>query len=124
MYYRIGLDIGITSVGWAVIENNEDCEPIRIVDLGSRIFDAAEVPKTGAPLAEARRNARSARRRNRRKVHRINRVKRLLVKYNIISQKKLDALYQSNLKTDVYSRVSALIITYPPKESEYTESSG
>ena len=51
MYYRIGLDIGITSVGWAVIENDSDGKPIRIVDLGSRIFDAAEVPKTGAPLA-------------------------------------------------------------------------
>ena len=28
--YRIGLDIGIASVGWAVLENNSQDEPIRI----------------------------------------------------------------------------------------------
>lgn len=47
MRYRIGLDLGITSVGWSVIENNNLGNPIRIVNLGSRIFDAAENPKNG-----------------------------------------------------------------------------
>lgn len=50
--YRIGLDIGIASVGWAVLENNSQDEPIRILDLGVRIFEAAEVPKTGAALRQ------------------------------------------------------------------------
>lgn len=45
MDYRIGLDIGIASVGWAVLQNNSDDEPVRIVDLGVRIFDTAEIPK-------------------------------------------------------------------------------
>lgn len=36
--YRIGLDIGIASVGWAVLENNSQDEPIRILDLGVRIL--------------------------------------------------------------------------------------
>lgn len=67
MGYRIGLDIGITSVGWSAIENNENGDPIRIIDLGSRIFDAAENPKDGSPLAKARRDARGLRRRLRRK---------------------------------------------------------
>ena len=57
--YRIGLDIGIASVGWAVLENNSQDEPIRILDLGVRIFEAAEVPKTGAALAAERRDART-----------------------------------------------------------------
>ena len=61
--YRIGLDIGIASVGWAVLENNTHDEPFRIIDLGVRIFDTAEQPKTGASLALPRREARSARRR-------------------------------------------------------------
>lgn len=43
--YRIGLDIGITSVGWAVLQNNSQDEPVRITDLGVRIFDVAENPK-------------------------------------------------------------------------------
>ena len=51
MDYRIGLDIGIASVGWAVLQNNSNDEPIRIVDLGVRIFDTAEIPKTGESLA-------------------------------------------------------------------------
>lgn len=36
--YRIGLDIGIASVGWAVLENNTHDEPFRIIDLGVRIL--------------------------------------------------------------------------------------
>ena len=35
MGYRIGLDIGITSVGWSVIEDDSNGNPIRIIDLGS-----------------------------------------------------------------------------------------
>ena len=46
--YTLGLDIGIASVGWAVLENNIDGEPIKIERLGVRIFDKAEQPKTGA----------------------------------------------------------------------------
>lgn len=88
MYYRIGLDIGITSVGWAVIENDSDGKPIRIVDLGSRIFDAAEVPKTGAPLAEHRREARSSSR-NRRKVYRILRTSKTKIK-NLCKQRNVE----------------------------------
>ena len=48
--YRIGLDIGIASVGWAVLQNNSQGEPVHIVDLGVRIFDKAEQPKTGESL--------------------------------------------------------------------------
>lgn len=117
MYYRIGLDIGITSVGWAVIENNEKCEPVRIVDLGCRIFEAAEVPKSGAALAEIRRNARSIRRKNRRKVHRIKRVKQLLVKYEILSDDEISRLYQNTKLANVYElRVAGLDRKLNPDE--------
>lgn len=95
MGYRIGLDIGITSTGWSVIEDNEEGKPIRIIDLGSRIFDAAEKPKDGSPLAKDRRDARSLRRRGRRKKHRIERTKRLLENYNIISKKELEDMFNN-----------------------------
>lgn len=108
MNYRIGLDIGITSVGWAVIEDDNDGNPIRIVDLGSRIFEAAEVPKTGAPLAEARRNARGTRRRNRRKTHRIERTKQLMIRYGIINEEELNNIFY-RCNTNIYEiRVAAL----------------
>lgn len=75
--YRLGLDVGIKSVGWCVFECDENGEPIQINALNSRIFDAAEQPKTGASLAEPRRNARGLRRRIRRKSFRLERIRKL-----------------------------------------------
>ncbi len=91
--YKLGLDIGITSVGWAVLNTDINGEPNRIIDLGVRIFDAAEHPKDGASLAAPRREARSARRRNRRKNHRKERIKALLQKSDIIDKNALENLY-------------------------------
>lgn len=110
MNYRIGLDLGIASVGWAVIEDDINGNPIRIIDLGSRIFDAAENPKDGSPLAQPRRDARGTRRRLRRRNHRILRTKRLLERYNIISQKEIEDMYENyNFQFNVYElRVQAL----------------
>ena len=45
--YIIGLDIGIASVGWAMVEIDEEENPIRLIDLGVRVFERAEVLKTG-----------------------------------------------------------------------------
>ena len=62
MKYRIGLDIGIASVGWAVLQNLPNGEPCRILGRGVRVFEAAEQPKDGKSLAEGRREARGIRR--------------------------------------------------------------
>lgn len=75
--YRIGLDVGIKSVGWSVLKCDQHGEPKQIVALGSRIFDVAEVPKTGASLAEPRRLARGNRRRLRRKTARLMYIRKL-----------------------------------------------
>ena len=56
-HYALGLDIGTESVGWAILQNNAEGEPIRIQDLGVRVFDKAELPKTGKSLAVSRREA-------------------------------------------------------------------
>ena len=110
MGYRIGLDIGITSTGWSVVEDDAEGKPIRIIDLGSRIFEAAEKPKDGSPLAKDRRDARGLRRRGRRKKHRIERTKRLLNNYNIISKKELEKMYEDyKFQFNIYElRVMAL----------------
>ena len=55
MKYAIGLDIGIESVGYAVLEVDSHDQPFRIERLGSRIFDRAEHPKDGSSLAAPRR---------------------------------------------------------------------
>lgn len=100
--YRIGLDIGIASVGWAVLQNNSDDEPVHIVDLGVRIFDKAEIPKTGESLAGPRRAARSTRRRLRRRKHRLDRIKYLLSEEGIIDIEAFMARYHSENLPDVY----------------------
>lgn len=92
--YRIGLDIGITSVGYAVIETDISGEPLRIMSMSSRIFDAAEEPKTGASLAEPRREARGLRRRVRRRKHRKDRIKALLVRQHIVTKDELITLFK------------------------------
>ncbi len=88
MRYTIGLDIGIASVGWAVINNDKS----RIENLGVRVFKKAE-ESDGKALNLARREARGARRRIRRRATRMRKIKEIFVKYNLVSQEELDNLY-------------------------------
>lgn len=106
--YGIGLDIGVTSVGWAVLALDGEEKPRGIIDMGSRIFDAAEHPKTGASLALPRREARSARRRLRRHRHRKERIRELIVSSGLLGREELNRLFDGQL-TDIYAlRVKAL----------------
>ena len=108
--YTLGLDIGIASVGWAVLENNIDGEPIKIERLGVRIFDKAEQPKTGASLAEPRREARGQRRTIRRRRHRKDRIKQLIQQNGIMTRVEMAEMFEHlQFETSVYElRVQAL----------------
>lgn len=106
--YAIGLDIGVTSVGWAVVALDTDEQPCGIINMGARIFDAAEHPKTGESLAAPRREARSARRRLRRHRHRAERIRHLIVNSGMLTRDELDMLFDGRLE-DIYAlRVRAL----------------
>ena len=106
--YSIGLDVGIASVGWAILALDTDERPMGIIDLGSRIFDSAEQPKTGASLALPRREARGSRRRLRRHRHRNERIRQAIVNSGLLSKEELDGLY-SGVQEDIYRlRVRAL----------------
>ena len=106
--YAIGFDIGITSVGWATVALDGEDKPYGIIGMGSRIFDAAEEPKTGDSLAAPRREARGMRRRLRRRKHRLERIRHLLVAENVLTQTELDTLFAGRLE-DIYAlRVKAL----------------
>ncbi len=92
--YKIGLDLGITSVGYAALAtDNLGDECLCILEAGARIFDLAEDSKSGKSLALPRREARSTRRRLRRRAHRMQRIKSLLLRYGILSKEELDACY-------------------------------
>lgn len=110
MNYKIGLDIGIASVGWATLLLNSEDEPCKILDMGSRIFDVAENPKNGDSLASPRRENRSARRRLRRKRHRLERIKNLISSSGIMTLDEIYNIYSSaEEKSDIYEiRYNAL----------------
>ena len=62
MPYILGLDLGIASIGWALIQvqpKDKDKKTeeslCALLDCGVRIFKKAEVPKSGASLAAERR---------------------------------------------------------------------
>ncbi len=106
--YAIGLDIGVASVGWATVALDKEEKPCAILDMGVRIFDAAEHPKTGASLAAPRREARSARRRTRRHRHRLERIRWLFVSGGLLTEEVLEHLFDGKLP-DIYTlRVKAL----------------
>ena len=116
MRYGIGLDIGIESVGYAILELDYSDMPRRITDFGVRIFDKAEHPKDGSSLAVPRREARGMRRRLRRHRHRLERIRGLIVSAEILTADQLDHLYEGNL-SDIYGvRVKALDELVTPEE--------
>lgn len=61
-----GLDIGTTSIGWAVVEHDPSSEQGAIFGMGARIFPEARDPE-GTPLNQTRRQKRMARRQLRRR---------------------------------------------------------
>ena len=90
MKYILGLDLGISSIGWAVVNKEKN----RIEDLGVRLFPAGERPKDGGSLNEMRRTARGQRRRVSRKRVRMRKIKELFVNYALINEKEIEKLYE------------------------------
>ena len=83
----LGLDLGISSIGWALIESDNEDEG-KIIDLGIRIFPSGQAIKQGKPAgppAKPRREARLSRRTTRRKRARLAKIKKLLRDYNLES---------------------------------------
>ena len=114
--YSLGLDIGTSSVGWAVLDLDKE----RIHDLGVRIFERPEDPQNGDSLAKPRRDARSARRRLKRRRQRLNHLKQFFVDQNILTKDQVEEVlnYKSDFnKLDVYAlRAKALTEELSPEE--------
>ena len=114
--YSLGLDIGTSSVGWAVLDLDNE----RIHDLGVRIFERPEDPQNGDSLAKPRRDARSARRRLKRRRQRLNHLKQFFVDQNILTKDRVEEVldYKSDFnKLDIYAlRSKALTEELSPEE--------
>ena len=79
MRYRLGLDLGPTSIGWCLIRLDAEDHPIAVIRMGSRIFSDGRNPKDSSSLAVVRRNARQMRRRRDRLLKRKQRMLSALI---------------------------------------------
>lgn len=94
----LGLDIGVTSIGWALLNflTDENGRPIRdedgsiqqarIEDIGVRIFPATTEGAKSEPKNSNRRNARGQRRQVRRKAQRRNDLKAILQRNGLLPE--------------------------------------
>ena len=113
MHYILGLDVGIQSVGWAVIRYDE---PARIEDFGVRIFDTTENQKSKDNANQERRAFRAARRVLRRRSHRREMVKRHLQRIGLLREGKVEAFFESGQSDPLRLRVKGLTEQLTPVE--------
>jgi CRISPR-associated endonuclease Csn1 len=59
MKISMGLDLGVGSVGWALVELDDNNIPVRIIDCGSYVFNQLQDPKSGKLENQARREKRA-----------------------------------------------------------------
>ena len=76
---NIGLDIGTSSVGWSIIDDNYN-----IIDMGVRLFDDPANPKDGKLENVNRREARHVRRLYSRRKIRKNKLEEILINNNLV----------------------------------------
>lgn len=95
MGYILGLDIGISSIGYSILATDKAGNPHKIVILNSVIFPVAEVPKTGASLASATRQYRSSRRVQRRSSFRKHRVVTLFLNHGLLNKSTIANFFNS-----------------------------
>jgi CRISPR-associated endonuclease Csn1 len=89
----LGVDLGIASCGWGVIETSEPDG--KVVVAGVRCFDAPLVDKTGEPKSAQRRAARGQRRVIRRRRQRMNAVRKLLHQNGLLPDASSNALHDA-----------------------------
>lgn len=113
MKYILGLDIGIGSVGWAVIRNDDYK---RIEDFGVRLFESGESNNGKDRSSQERRGFRSARRLIRRRSHRKYRLKKHFEVIGLISEADINKYYEGCSPHPLYFREKGLTEKLCPEE--------
>lgn len=104
MDFRLGLDIGIASVGWCILDESD-----KIINAGVRLF-----PEGACDENVKRRTRRASRRLLRRRQHRMERVRKLLFENNIIDCLEYD--FYINEITPYHLRIKGLTEKLNKKE--------
>jgi CRISPR-associated endonuclease Csn1 len=92
-----GIDGGIASIGWAVLDSDDDDNQTRIVAAGVRTFDAPETDKERTPTNAVRRQHRGQRRVIRRRRQRMADLRHLLRQNGLLTTDGRNALKQPGL---------------------------
>lgn len=92
--YILGLDIGVASVGWAMVRCDEERKPLGIIRLGAHLFESGtDGGKAGlegiaqgrdTPRNQQRRTARLMRRQTWRRARRKRKLLRLLIEHGLL----------------------------------------
>ena len=86
--YRLGLDMGTNSIGWAAVKLGEDGEPCGVLDMGVRVFPDGRNPRDGSSNAAKRRIPRGQRRRRDRYLKRRSELMDTLIECGLMPQDK------------------------------------
>jgi CRISPR-associated endonuclease Csn1 len=90
----LGIDGGIASIGWALLDLDSDAGALTIVAAGVRTFDAPETAKERTPTNAVRRLHRGQRRVIRRRRQRMNQIRRLFHEAGLLPTAESNSLYQ------------------------------
>lgn len=101
--FVIGLDVGIGSVGWAVVNTDK----LRIEDAGVRLFDSGE-RQGKETLCQQRRGFRSTRRVIRRRAHRVSRLKAHFQVIGLSPIAEIEEYYRGNTEHPLVLREKGL----------------
>jgi CRISPR-associated endonuclease Csn1 len=108
----LGLDCGIASVGWAMLEIGQTEPAGKVVALGTRMFDSPETDKERRPKSEDRRRHRGQRRIIRRRKQRMNAVRYLLKAHGLLAETGSQALrYQGINPWDVRAKATDKLLS-------------
>lgn len=88
MKYRLGIDLGSTSLGWAVFALDKNGRPSSLLDMGVRIFPDGRDDKSKEPLAVVRRGARGMRRNLDRRDLRQKRLMRFMIENGLMPKEE------------------------------------
>lgn len=96
--YRLGIDLGSTSLGWCMLELGDDDIPKGIIKMGVRIFSDGRDAKSKEPLSVARRGYRGQRRNLDRYLQRMRSLINYLIQHGFLPEDevKRNEVFQIN----------------------------
>ncbi|MEO0288088.1 MAG: type II CRISPR RNA-guided endonuclease Cas9 [candidate division WOR-3 bacterium] len=108
MKYVLGLDLGYNSIGWAMIELDENDNPKKLINTGVRLFDPSveDMEKDGKGKTKnvTRREARLRRRQLFRKTKRLEKLLNFFIENNFFDDQK-DKIFDSFERNEFLSKL-------------------